>query len=294
MQTGASASFLEPAVPTKNRAVTMMPRCTGRCVFTTERLISGALTAEARQHFAEHGWLSVKAVITAGEVMDAKASIDDLIGGRFKEFKGIMIERSAQGELGSLSATERFDCVRKLWDFCRFDARMDRVAHHANVGAILDESFRRAGNTHVPGHGAAEAAGPRTRKTLASGPCLLRLPAGDAGRRRCWIALDPATVENGCMQLLDGGHKLGPRNHFRRRDWQICDAEMKGAKPVAFPLEPGDALFFDGLIPHGTPANTSSQRRRAIQFHYCCASAVLGEKNSRLSIFGGEGRGSTC
>jgi ectoine hydroxylase-related dioxygenase (phytanoyl-CoA dioxygenase family) len=37
----------------------------------------------------------------------------------------------------------------------------------------------------------------------------------------CWLALEPATVENGCMRILRGGHRAGraPRllPHHQRR-----------------------------------------------------------------------------
>ena len=34
------------------------------------------------------------------------------------------------------------------------------------------------------------------------------------------------------------------------------------------PLKPGGVPFFSGLLHHGTPANMSASRRRALQFHY--------------------------
>jgi phytanoyl-CoA hydroxylase len=37
------------------------------------------------------------------------------------------------------------------------------------------------------------------------------------------------------------------------------------------PLRPGGALFFSGLIHHGTPPNLSGDRRRALQYHYAAA-----------------------
>ena len=109
-----------------------------------------------------------------------------------------------------------------------------------------------------------------------------------------WIAVDEATIANGCMQVLDGGHKLGPIHHFRRRDWQICDTDMAGRRSVAFPLRPGDGMFFDGLLPHGTPSNNSAQRRRALQFHYMDQQARPADQAERLAVFGGEGAGATC
>jgi phytanoyl-CoA hydroxylase len=63
---------------------------------------------------------------------------------------------------------------------------------------------------------------------------------------------------------------------------------------VAAPVAPGGALFFDSFLHHGTPANTSLQRRRALQFVYVPASAARITQTERLAIFGGEGKGITC
>src|SRR5690606_26140853 len=52
-----------------------------------------------------------------------------------------------------------------------------------------------------------------------------------------WIALDDVTVENGCMFLLAGAQKEGPRIHFMRRDWQICDVELAKTVQTAAPMK---------------------------------------------------------
>ena len=109
-----------------------------------------------------------------------------------------------------------------------------------------------------------------------------------------WIALDEATFENGCMHVLPGSHSEGPVPHFSRRDWQICDTDVALAKDVTVPLQPGGLLFFDGLIHHGTPANRTDTRRRAIQFHYVDRNVFTIPEDDRLAVYGLEGRGVTC
>jgi len=86
-----------------------------------------------------------------------------------------------------------------------------------------------------------------------------------------WIALDAATVENGCMQVIPGTHLAGPTPHYHLRDCQIADERVQVDRAVVVPLQPGGVLFFSGLIHHGTPPNASGDRRRALQFHYAAA-----------------------
>jgi phytanoyl-CoA hydroxylase len=109
-----------------------------------------------------------------------------------------------------------------------------------------------------------------------------------------WIPLEQATPENGCMHMILGGHKKGPRTHFKRRDWQICDTAVEAGDRIAMPMQPGDVLLFDGKLPHGTPTNQTGQHRWAVQFHYRPADAGSVDDAVRLAAFGSEGKDVTC
>jgi phytanoyl-CoA hydroxylase len=109
-----------------------------------------------------------------------------------------------------------------------------------------------------------------------------------------WIALAEVTPEMGCMHVIEGGHKLGPRLHFKRRDWQICDEEIGQFRRTAITMQAGDVLFFDGKLPHGTPINQTDRQRFAIQFHFAPRSAVNTSDEDRMAIFGSEGKDVRC
>ena len=109
-----------------------------------------------------------------------------------------------------------------------------------------------------------------------------------------WIPMGEVTPENGCMHMLAGGHKEGPRLHFKRRDWQICDTDVAATGRVAVPMRVGDVLFFDGKIPHGTPINRTETFRWAVQYHYRPQAAVATDDAARLDAFGSEGKNVTC
>ena len=109
-----------------------------------------------------------------------------------------------------------------------------------------------------------------------------------------WIALDEATPENGCMQVVEEGHREGPRVHFMRRDWQICDSEVARLPRVAIPMRAGGCLLFDALLPHGTPANRTDRQRWAVQYHYVAPNSRETGDEDRLAVFGSEGKGVSC
>jgi phytanoyl-CoA hydroxylase len=188
---------------------------------------------------------------------------------------------------------QRQDAVRKIYEFVDHDARLKAISSHPRLLAALRrllgvdalDMFQDMALIKPPRLG--------REKPWHQDHAYFNYPLGTpiAG---VWIALDEATVENGCMQLLPGRHREGPIIHFARRDWQICDNVTLGLRSVAAPLPPGGLLFFDGLLPHGTPHNASPNRRRALQFHYAPAGVTHTTEADRLKIFGGEGRGFKC
>ncbi|WOO40883.1 phytanoyl-CoA dioxygenase family protein [Rubellicoccus peritrichatus] len=100
-----------------------------------------------------------------------------------------------------------------------------------------------------------------------------------------WIALDDAAVENGCMHVLPGGHRLGPMRHHHTTDCEIVEGKFDTSKAVAVPVKAGGALFFHGCLPHFTPKNNSDQRRRAIQYHYRSTSNNIISKEAFNDVF---------
>ena len=89
-----------------------------------------------------------------------------------------------------------------------------------------------------------------------------------------WVAIDPATVDNGCMHVLPGSHRDGIASHEGEGDAYGLVAQPAFETARAIPLAPGDALLFHGELHHGTPANRTSTRRRALQYHYTTARAM--------------------
>lgn len=88
----------------------------------------------------------------------------------------------------------------------------------------------------------------------------------------CWFPLDDATLENGCMVVLPGGHRRGPLPHVRVTDDYVIDEECIAASHgVAVPMRAGSGLFFHSLLPHYTAPNHSQRRRRAMALSYMSA-----------------------
>lgn len=251
------------------------------------------VTEDALAQFHHEGFLVVHHAFTPAEVQAALDGLLYLLSGQHPTFSGVMYEHKAQGvDVTSLSVEARQDYVRKFMWFVDYDERLRAIAQHPQLTALLT---RLLGETPTLFQDMALIKPPHIgrEKPWHQDHAYFDLPLATTVVG-VWIALDEATTENGCMVILPGSHRQGPVVHFKRRDWQICDTYERVDPSLAVPLEPGGALFFHSLIQHGTPANQSQHRRRAVQFHYAPASAKKTSSEERLAIFGEEGKDVTC
>lgn len=101
----------------------------------------------------------------------------------------------------------------------------------------------------------------------------------------CMIAVDRATQENGCLQVLKGSHEMGRMNHGPVGDQTGADPERVAAaverlERVYAELEPGDGIFFHSNLLHRSDQNKSEDPRWAF---ICCYNAARNDpyKDSR-------------
>jgi ectoine hydroxylase-related dioxygenase (phytanoyl-CoA dioxygenase family) len=98
-------------------------------------------------------------------------------------------------------------------------------------------------------------------------------------------ALTEAKIENGCLQVLKGSHKMQRFEHNFAGEQQGADLEFVAAaekvcKLVYVELKPGDVLFFHSNLLHRSAANTSDKSRWSIISAYNLSyNAPFREKN---------------
>jgi len=88
----------------------------------------------------------------------------------------------------------------------------------------------------------------------------------------CMIAIDPATKENGCLQVVKQSHRLGRMEHGKVGDQTGADPERVAAVLERLPLvycdlKPGAAIFFHANTLHRSDQNRSEHPRWAF---ICC------------------------
>jgi 2-oxoglutarate-dependent dioxygenase len=80
-----------------------------------------------------------------------------------------------------------------------------------------------------------------------------------------WIALDDATVANGCVHYVLGSHRRGRIEHERTDPDSVLVEAVTDEEPVPYPVSAGSALIHHAQTLHGSPPNRTPWPRRA----YC-------------------------
>jgi ectoine hydroxylase-related dioxygenase (phytanoyl-CoA dioxygenase family) len=79
-----------------------------------------------------------------------------------------------------------------------------------------------------------------------------------------WIALDEATVDNGCMWFVPGSHRKDLRTHQPAgKGGGALQCQATEIEGVPIPLKPGSATFHHGATLHYSRGNTTTTHRRA-------------------------------
>jgi phytanoyl-CoA hydroxylase len=109
------------------------------------------------------------------------------------------------------------------------------------------------------------------------------IPTRDRSLTAAWIALDDATIENGCLWVLPGSHRRGVLYPSREQSDPRFDCTEEA---YAFPEDEADAipvevsagtvLLFDGYLLHRSLKNSGPRGyRRALVNHYMSAESLL-------------------
>ncbi len=115
------------------------------------------------------------------------------------------------------------------------------------------------------------------------------IPTRDRSLTAAWIALDDATVENGCLWVLPGSHRPGIIYPGRQIDDERFDCTHEAYRfpyrdddALAVELPAGAAVVFDGHLLHRSLPNRAQRGlRRAVANHYMSAHSLLPWRNPR-------------
>ncbi len=109
------------------------------------------------------------------------------------------------------------------------------------------------------------------------------IPTRDRSLIGAWIALDDATVENGCLWVLPGSHQRGilwpQKFHFDKRfdcSRESYNFPWKDEDSVPVEVKAGSVVFFNGYLLHRSlPNRAQTGFRRSLVNHYMSAESFL-------------------
>lgn len=93
-----------------------------------------------------------------------------------------------------------------------------------------------------------------------------------------WLAVDDSTLENGCMRVIPGTHKLGKIEHVGSGEGKalhlyLDESHFDVAKSVDIELKQGSCSFHEAFTIHGSNPNNSPKRRCGFTVRYMSAEA---------------------
>jgi ectoine hydroxylase-related dioxygenase (phytanoyl-CoA dioxygenase family) len=154
--------------------------------------------------------------------------------------------------------------IQRIENFCPFHAGFDDLIRHGALsrwtaalmgGDVLlfkeKINFKMAGGPGFKAHQDQQAGWTRYAPLFVT----------------ALVTIDPATIENGCLEIVPGRHREG----LIGQEWNPLDETSLPLQPV--PTAPGDAIFFDSFVPHASKPNFTSVPRRLLYLTYNLASA---------------------
>lgn len=107
------------------------------------------------------------------------------------------------------------------------------------------------------------------------------IPTRDRSLCGAWIALDDATIENGCLWVIPGSHRTGylypQKGHTNPEEFDVSQESYGFDDSVEVPVEvkTGSVVFFNGHLLHRSRKNRSDIYRRVLVSHYMNAWSLL-------------------
>lgn len=105
-----------------------------------------------------------------------------------------------------------------------------------------------------------------------------------------WTALDPATIENGCVQIVPGAHHtlINPSNPSGFMEPEQAEELTRDAEIVFLEMEAGESVLLHNHLPHSSEVNDTDIPRRAFSACYMDA-ATVAANGDRFNIMFGAG-----
>jgi ectoine hydroxylase-related dioxygenase (phytanoyl-CoA dioxygenase family) len=220
------------------------------------------LTQEQIDFYHENGYLSIEAITTPEDVENARALYDQLFQVKVGRSVGDHYDLAGTNEEGKPAKLEQLlnpsTYAPELRDTLMWRNAEAMVKQLLGSEATLhsDHAINKPARVGVPT--------PWHQDEAYWDPALEHFEIS------VWIPLQPATLQNGCMNFVPLSHKLEVMPHQpigndpRVIGLEVVPGTFDVSSAVACELPPGGATFHPGRTLHYTSANLTDQPRRAL------------------------------
>ena len=246
-------------------------------VATDNGYVSGAapgfMTDEQRRFYADNGYLVVEDALSRDEIDELNAEALAICRGDRGQYKGWVGPHDGQSDEEVL---RQYLCIH-------FPHKISPVMHKALAHRAIVETLTNVISPNVKCMQSmlfVKAAGKPGQAWHQDEDYI---PTRDRSLAGAWMALDDATVENGCLWVIPGSHRPGilwpQREHGDRRfDCALESFEFPYRDEEAVPVEvrAGAIVFFNGYLLHRSlPNRAEAGYRRVLVNHYMSAESLL-------------------
>jgi phytanoyl-CoA hydroxylase len=228
---------------------------------------------ELRGRYQRDGYAVLPGALTAAEVQALREEAVRICRGELGAVDGL--QPAAAGEPDE-QVVRRYLCIHFPH---KLSGRMRAaLAHPAVVGAL-----RQLIGPNVKAMQSMLFVKSEGRPGQAWHQDELFIPTRDRSLTAAWIALDDATVENGCLWVLPGSQRPGilypDRDHRDPRfdcEVEAYDFPYRDEDAVAVEVAAGSVVLFNGYLLHMSLPNSGRHGlRRALVNHYMSAESLL-------------------
>jgi hypothetical protein len=212
------------------------------------------LTPQQLAHYAGKAWVAVPGFFSSEQTAQISSWVEELE--RRPERPGVeMVYHEPKLDDPSVRLVQRIE------NFCEFHAEFGKLVRgrlQSAIEALIGEPavlFKDKINFKMPGGAGFEAHQDQQAGWSRYAPLFLT----------ALVCIDPATVENGCLEIADAPRFTG----LIGEEWKpLTPDQMAGFDLKPLPCRPGDVIFFDSYVPHASKPNRTDRARRILYLTY--------------------------
>ena len=223
--------------------------------------------------FREQGFLLLEDALTPDEVEVLRDETVRICRGERGEIQGL--ERASPGETDA-DVLRRYLCIH-------FPHKISQVVYDVLLHPVIVEGLKQAIGPNVKCVQSMLFIKASGKPGQAWHQDEFFIPTRDRSLTGVWIAIDDATVENGCLWVIPGSHKHGilwpQRAHNDTRfdcAGEVYRHPYSDDDAVPVEMRAGSVLLFNGYLMHRSlPNRSQGAYRRSFSNHYMSAESFL-------------------